>query len=80
MGRGLRRLGRGSEDRGGPEGPDLAADLALQVPHVAAEREDVTRDQGAGMHDDIAVHRHQVPVQPPVDIGVAPDYEQVPFE
>ena len=44
------------QQRGGLEGPDLAADLAAFIPYLAAQREHVARDHSSRMHDHVA-HR-----------------------
>ena len=79
--RARRRLGgrgRLREDGGRAEGPDLAADLAAQVAHIAAQRQDVAGHQAARVHDHVAVHRDQVAEQSAVDVGVALHHQQRP--
>ncbi len=56
---------------------DLAADLAALVPHLAAERQNVSRDDAARMDHHVAVDGDEVAQQLAVDVGGALHHEQV---
>ena len=76
-GRRLRYHGTRREHGCGSKRAHLAADFAPHVPHVATQRQDVTRYQASGMQDDVALDRHQVAHQAPVDIRIATQHQQV---
>src|SRR5690606_2308515 len=73
---GLRRLRRPRTQRR-PETAALAADLAAELLHGAAEGQDVAGDYGAGVHAHVAAARDHVAADTSPHIHAAADDEDV---